>query len=111
MEPNSFFLQLIGALAVASVTGLVSWMLSSMASDRSRETQDIRHTKDIERLNEKVSELRGDYKEEVKLLRERDRELELAQDESDRRFRSLVGFLSSKGLHYRIRGNDKETLS
>lgn len=99
------------AIAAGAIGSLLSWMLASGKNNNELEKQDIRIMAAIHSLETRLVELRGEFKEFVKEERLENRELEIKIDESDRKFRSLVSFLASKGFHYRIRGNDKETLS
>jgi hypothetical protein len=99
------------AIAAGAIGSLLSWIIASSKNNNELEKQDIRIMGAISSLETRLVELKGDFKEFVKESRLENRELEIKIEESDRRFRSLTGFLSSKGLHYRTRSNEKETLS
>jgi vacuolar-type H+-ATPase subunit I/STV1 len=104
------------------LTFLLGGIGGALASYYALREQDIKHTEAIKSLTDKVSELKADARDIRKELNATEREIrkELIayskEFESDltaieRKFRSLVNFLAGKGLHYKIRDGDKETLS
>jgi len=98
-------------LVAGTIGGAIVRIEKNNQARNELEKQDIRITEAIKRLDERLTDYRSDLKELEREAIATDRELEIKIDESDRRFRSLVNFLASKNLHYRIRDSNKETLS
>lgn len=100
----------IGLLA-GSIGGAIVRIERNNQARYELEKQDIRIENAIKLMEGKLTEIKADGKEFESETRTTCRELEGKIDDSDRRFRSLVNFLAAKGLHYRIRNSDRETLS
>jgi septal ring factor EnvC (AmiA/AmiB activator) len=111
MTLDSTIVATLIAIAAGAIGSLIGQMFASQKSSHELEKQDIRTMEAIKRIEEKLLEVKADLRETGKEMRVCDRELEKAIEESDRRFRSLVNFLAGKGLHYRVRDDNKGTLS
>jgi hypothetical protein len=111
MTLDSTIVATLIAIGSGAVGSLIAWQIASAKSSHDLQLQDVRHSEAIHRLDLQLTDLKSDYRVDLNLLRESDRDLEKAIEESDRKFRSLVNFLALKGLHYRVRDDDKGTLS
>jgi hypothetical protein len=82
------------------LSGIPQEVYCAIASYIALREQDIKHTAAIKICEERLLELKTERNE-----------LEKKLEALERQFRSLVNFLAGKGLQYRIRNSDKETLS
>jgi septal ring factor EnvC (AmiA/AmiB activator) len=111
MNLDSTIVATLIAIAAGAIGSLIGQVFASQKSSHELEKQDIRTMETIKRIEEKLLELKEDLRETGSEMRACDRDLVSAIEESDRKFRSLVNFLAFKGLHYRVRDDDKGTLS
>lgn len=111
MQLDSTIVATLIAIIAGAIGSLIGSLIAGSKSDRELEKQDIRIESAITRLKERSDDTRSDMKELEREFMGKVSLLEQRLDESDRRFRSLVNVLASKGIHYRFRSNERETLS